>query len=598
MKSMDLRSWNYSENLEGLLFFVQRIYELTADTTDFLEKEVRLASCEIVKEILDLIRVHETMKLGSFEVEISCLKEELIHALKMDEVGSILIGPKIDRYVATLSTPNNTEGIKQAMEVMLLRLDSGQYLKKMETCLLESVQDYKKKDRIFLLCNRLFEVLLNCGYQKGTIQHLVNVQFFDRSGKTRVDSLNSLREFLRKFDLEKSEYEVVFKGSRVFDEIKESCERFNVQLLDHLEAVYEKSFEVKFLRNSGKRFTYIKCSKVRAVDYLHAKKVAGDKMALLSDLFVVFHHRKKPWFSDECLIYNRSKNHVVGSGKSLNPMAKGRLPDVTDVSSVFNIFVKNFGLQKDSFRRFSRVVEIHSQALENNETSSQILSLWICLESLLVTGRKGSHLAMVKNPIVDISFNNQIKNIISSLSDSLVDWNGERFDKALSGVTTELALDKYQRFCEILSLSEYEAIAVELLGELNIQPVIRYKMGRLIRLLQSVSGIEKYLVDLKNRVEWDIQRIYRSRNKIVHQGDVSNHSELLVETAHHYLDLVISSIIHGKLIGRNINSVDNLVFEEALVSIEREAVLKNIKEIGLNNNNIRSLVYGNDILEA
>lgn len=589
---MNLTNWEYSEPLEGLLFFVQRVYELTTDTTDFFEKDIRLSAHEIVKEILDLVEIHQDIKLDSFESEISCLREELLQKLKVDEVSVALLGSKKDLYISTLNDTKNIEGIKQAMQVSLLRLSPKRYLKEAKERLLVAVEEFKKKDRIAHLCDRLFEVLLNGGHQKGTIQHLANVHFFDRSGKNKIDSCSCLEGFLDKFDLEKREYEIIFKGSRVFDEIKESCSRFNIQLTEKLDPIYGKSFESQFLKNKSGRFTYIKCTKVKAVDYLHAKKVAADKVALLSDLFVVFHHRKKPWFSDECLIYNHPKEHVIFSGKSLNPMAKGKTFDVKEVSGIFNVFIKHFGLEKDSFRRFNRTVEIHSQALDSNETSSQILSLWICLESLLVTGRKGSHLSSVEKPIVDITLNYHLKNRISNLADMLKACDTEAFEEACKSLEDYKPSEENQALCDLLSLIEHKDHATKLLDKLNGEPLIRYKFGFLVRIMQSPTNLTEYLSAITKRVSWDVQRIYRSRNKIVHRGDVNDHSDLLVETAHNYLDSVVMSIIGHRLIGSNINSVDNLIFEEQLVRADKQNTIEEIQKSGVNQNNIHALVFG------
>lgn len=586
---MKLDNWKYSEELEGLLFFVQKIYELTADTTDFLEKDVRLSAHEIVKEILDLVRIQENIKLDSFENEMFCLRDELVQKLKVDEVSEALLGSKRQLYINSLMDTKNIEAIKQSMEICLLRLNPKNYLGEIKNYLLSAVVDYKKKDRISHLCDRFFEVLLNGGHQKGTIHHLIKFHFFDRTGLNKIDSCGCLEEFLDRFDLEKSEYDIIFKGSRLFDEIKESCNRFRIELDDKVVPSYGKQFEKKFLKNHAGRFTYIKCANIKAVDYLHAKKMAADKVAPLSNLFVVFHHRQKPWFSDDCLIYNHFKNHVVISEKKLNPMAKGKPIDVKEVSSILKLFIKNFGLEKDSFRRFNRAVEIHSQALDSNETSSQMLSLWICLESLLVSGRKGSHLASVEKPIVNIEFNYHIRKRISNLADMLKSWNNAAFQKIcnLLGET-----DDNKALCDLLSLKEYEEQAVEILDMLYDEPLIRYKFGFLQRIMQSKNKLSEYLSSVTKRVSWDVRRVYRARNKIVHQGDVNDHSDLLVETAHYYLDSVVMSIIWHKLIGSTINSVDNFIFEEQLVHEDKQKIIQSInasKMIG--KENIRSLVF-------
>lgn len=90
-------------------------------------------------------------------------------------------------------------------------------------------------------------------------------------------------------------------------DIKDSCENFGIEIKETGNYLYNKRLENNFFKKSGKKHAFIKCKNVMAFDYLDAMMVAEEQVSLISDLFVLFHHKKKPWFSDYCLIYNHKK---------------------------------------------------------------------------------------------------------------------------------------------------------------------------------------------------------------------------------------------------------------------------------------------------
>lgn len=71
----------------------------------------------------------------------------------------------------------------------------------------------------------------------------------------------------------------------------------------------------------------------------------------------------------------------------------------------------------------------------------------------------------------------------------------------------------------------------------------------------------------------DIRRVYRTRNRIVHQGALIQRGENIVEIAHYYLDMVINFIIGSKLDEEAISSIDNFILEQHLIKIHHESFI-------------------------
>ena len=67
-----------------------------------------------------------------------------------------------------------------------------------------------------------------------------------------------------------------------------------------------------------------------------------------------------------------------------------------------------------------------------------------------------------------------------------------------------------------------------------------------------MKGLESH----SKRVEWQIRRIYRARNIIVHSGKTPSYTRILVENIHDYLDVIMGSLIQLATKPKTIMSID------------------------------------------
>lgn len=594
MKFKSVDDWLYNSKLEGLLLFTQRLQELSYIKSDYLEKNINISIWEIINEYLDIINFIDKNSVKYYDKELDILYEEIKYKISLDKATSSLLGDKKDRYLNGIKPNNKISYIKQNLEILKLKINPKKWFKIYKDIILEIIEDVKKKDKIIQYTDLLFEFLVFYGYQKSTIHHIINIYFYDKSKKVKITNCNDIVGFLDYFDLEYKTFEVYFKGTRFFKEIEESCSNFNIEIIETKEYEYNYDIETKFFKNSGKKKIFIKCKKVRAVDYSHATKVASQLVSLISDLFTVFHHKAKPWFSEYSLVYHHKKKNVVPINNFINPMEKLKDTEINDAKDIFPIFLKKFGLVKDSFKRFNRGVELHALSLATKEPASQILNLWICLETLLITESGSTHISIVEQFLQKIITNNILESKIYNTAHLLEQWNNVKLNEVIKKLPEEFQSDTTQAIATILLLKEYKALAIELLDAMNDAPLLRYKLGFIIRNFQKIDKIKSYMDFTKTKVHWNIRRIYRTRNKIVHQGDIGKHSDFIVETAHYYLDEILNSIIMKKLQFGDINSIENYLHEIKLIDDEYPKFISSQSNTGIVEDNYRKIIFGLD----
>lgn len=587
------KTWKYEDSLESLLFFSQRMIELAYDKSDFKEKNIIVDLKDIINEILSLLEFQKDTKDDISAKEIEILLCELKDRIYEDEVVKILLGDKIEFYASKLSVGCDNNSLVNTLEVLKLKVKPYVYYEHSKELIKELVASNKNRDRLFSATTRFFEFLIWFGYQKGTIYFLTNRYFFDKSGSNKITSPNDLKGFFDLFDLETKEFEVVFVASKMFNEIKDSCQRLGLSVIETREHIYNEILESKFFNNNYGKKVYLVCKKVDAVDYQHAMKLAEKRISLVADLFVVFHHKNKPWHSDYCLVYKHDKEDVIKLYKPSNIMSIKNEGDFSYAKEIFPVFLKRFGLEKESFNRFNRGVGLHSLSLETDEVASQILNFWICLETLLITGKGKTHISTVSDSIQLIVSHYALRERIENLTSCIKLWDDNFKDRIEIPVPAEIdELDDEEFVAALVTVVKYNSIAGDLLAAMTYQPLLRFKFMECVKTMQNRKGIVRILEKIKLQCERDIRRIYRSRNKIVHQGNISEHNEYIAEMAHYYLDIVLFSIIERKIRFDDIQSIDNLINELKISKERHEKYIRDSGDDKFTEDNFINVIYG------
>ena len=95
----------------------------------------------------------------------------------------------------------------------------------------------------------------------------------------------------------------------------------------------------------------------------------------------------------------------------------------------------------------------------------------------------------------------------------------------------------YRAFCK--KLKGNDALRNELYGHLKDFHLLRFRVFKLSETLAEPKKISEMLETHERKVMWQIRRMYRTRNLIVHSGTVPSYVSTLIENGHDYLDQVL-----------------------------------------------------------
>jgi len=237
--------------------------------------------------------------------------------------------------------------------------------------------------------------------------------------------------------------------------------------------------------------------------------------------------------------------------------------------------IKTLSLSGNSFIRFHRAVDLHAIGATNELPENQLLNVWIALETLvpsLVYG--GGKVVKIRNGLMPILLVNYLPRIIQRLTADLVRWNRSKTSRILRG--TNISSDKrlYEKVLELLVLPEHQEHLNELYAELGNFYLLRFRVFEVSELFRKPEKLIEKLKEHEKKVDWQLRRIYRTRNLIVHSGRTISYIDTLIENTHDYLDQAIDAVLDYSCGILSAKSIDQ-AFDMA--KIDYEVYLDNLK---------------------
>jgi hypothetical protein len=180
--------------------------------------------------------------------------------------------------------------------------------------------------------------------------------------------------------------------------------------------------------------------------------------------------------------------------------------------------------------------------------------LWIALESLVPPSSKDkpkiANLIDSIMPFINLAYPNRI---IERFIADLYNWKPGALNAAVKGIPGgKLSL----RIAKLLTQPKYQAQKDKLFVDFGDFYLLRNRAFYIGQAINSGSSVSKMLKAHDERVKWQIRRIYRTRNLIVHSGITPSFTSILIENIHDYLDVIMSTLVALASEGVNINTIE------------------------------------------
>jgi hypothetical protein len=551
MKYRNIAKWDSPENSKSLLFFAQLMEELLFDFSLDTYKPSAMNTSLLCEEALEVIAEIDNGNIK--KPNLQHVLSELCENLSKDETAKSLLKMELSAINSVLLDIKKSSSDKKiVVELIQRQIYLKKYKKRNEELLAEAIMKSYSFSIIRALTRSYATTLINIGYSSEYIYQYCQKFFY--YSKDRIVGNQAISDFINNFSGEPNEYKVIYRGSELYRLIEESCHGFKISILDDISEIKHDLSGLKFNLCGGE--VYICINEIKARDIKSAKEKADEKLELLGTLFTLFHHKERPDFLAESLIINITENMVNKSREAVNAMHKCVDLRTKEASNKMNRFISEFSLEKISFQKFTRSAELHSLALNSDSKENQMINLWIALESIIPANVEENSLSNIEHIISSvIPFLNIIyfQRLITRFSRDLLNWNKYLIVKTIRDIDGKKVVEKV---IKLLALPEYADKREKLKNEFKDFHLLSDRFEYFCFIFSSPSNVLNALENHTKRVEWQIRRIYRARNLIVHSGKTPSYTEILIENIHDYLDSIMSAIIRLATKPKTISSVE------------------------------------------
>ncbi|MBR1685405.1 MAG: hypothetical protein IJ708_09745 [Clostridia bacterium] len=539
-------NWKDGYTHDGMLFFAQRVEEMLMYYTSHVYKVPVYNTYLLIEEFS---RTYNLVKQGAVnQTHLALILEEFYASLS----GDIIIQThfsrdEIDQFISHLKSVS----IENQMQFMhYLWHCFGQYP---EWCREEArkIVDYKKdKKKIEKIARSLVSTLIGVGYHPRFIYRFCKKTF---SSKDICDS-SALDVFLDRFDWTARDYVVYFAVDKSVQEFKSILEtRLGISFEE------DRYFrQVQFDSNTQICLHL----KTKAVDSDSAAEFAYRQFNLFVRYYKFFGNRSGEWCANKTIV-------VDSEGKVFSPpfLPQGyRYSQDYDSrtlgrNSEFAITSLLENTERDDFYKVNKIIQTHNVALESSDMGNGFLNLWSVLEIMGVSHHEESKIKEIMNSVVPVLKRNYLCIVFEELHDYLkANLSASEYQSLLSNITE--SGDEELKIACIVMMKKYDETRKTAYSMLAKCPLIRSRISQ--QYADIFSDKKKLLSEFdryEQRLRWHIQRLYRTRNSIIHSGEVPDNISSLGEHLHDYVDELILEIVDKLTRKSSLGSIDNVIID-------------------------------------
>lgn len=579
MKYKKTNHWTDKNNQLGLLFFAHILDESLFDYTLESFKPQALNPRLLCIELLQTI---DNIKSGVLKnPNIKPILEELYFTFAKDPAIKEILGYKYERIIERIkSAENNLTDLKNTILHIYHHLDRKKYLEKIRLMLIYLIPTNQEKEHIYYLTKSYLTELINYGYNPGHIYYKANMYFFNRNNPVNV---NTPEEFFNIFDFKKKSFSVIYRVKSIFKEFESISQQGKFSIKDEVQIESLSGREKGFIDEKSDDEVFIVFENLETYDEITARFISEIRLGRITNLFSFYHHKEKPKINDKALVINNLDNTFTLNEKPIKSIIKKEDIKPKDAALKVKGLYESLELPQKSLTVLLKAIDIHSIALETDETENKLLNLWTAVETLIPKEPESGidRIVQIMKGLVPFQSVNYIKNIIEQASTDLFYFNKRLASETLASVITDGQEERWYRICALIATSENEPNRLNLYSNLEDFPLLRWRIFWINKQLASAKKTQRFLNNHIQKVEWQIQRIYRVRNLIVHSGTTPTYTNVLVENLHNYFDNMVSYIIDNTISKETIRSI-----KEGIICCDIEMKEIHHKLTQLDNNDI------------
>lgn len=524
---------------ESQQFFVNRLSELlNRKTIDSYRVRV-LNPYTALKEMLVVYEDFIKGSVKNFETLSACVSETRFLLKNDDTIIFETIEKKFfEEEVLKKIQKDNAEELFNTVKISFSTIfrDNTDYVTRIIYLLHQAIDaplpadPFKQLDRIYNLTGVLASELLSMGFDKGFLSPKCYRIFI---GSNPPDFEPAFSEFTEMIRSKGVEYWVWFKiyASKLKSHewpIFQDWETHN-----NLSGLMDINNPIIIQFLSEKRGYFFIGTQIKALDHFSALRICKQKMSEMLDMVSLAHHHSKIEVQPHALIYP-SNNPIYAGLQLVRHIHDGKFPSGEGVLKKLQektpAILNNDTISSETKEKIKSALRYLRFGNEAFEIEHQLINYWIGLEYLFSNDRESTF--------------TRIKTLLPILHELVyIQRNFSEFHHSISQIQESRNLTEFkpENINCLLEVACLEEIRDQFF---IINPLLSYRAWKILnRIIRSNSGTKDYLQQHRTHLEWHLARIYRIRNKIVHEAKHSINNQTLASNLRYYLAFSLSMII-------------------------------------------------------
>lgn len=574
MKYIKTNHWTNASEQEGLLFFAQilneALFDYTLDTYKPPALNLRLLCIEALETI-------DNIKIGLIKKpNLESVIDELLWCLEGDITAKDFLGSKLQGLRERInSRKNELPKLKEAILLLYHYLDDKKYLNKVKELLLDLVPANKEKKKIYSLTRVFITELINYGYNASYIYFKTNKFFFDYKKRFKETSPMTFFEI---FDFKEKEFDVVYRVSKLFEEFRNVAENMGFNIVDSYPSTGLFKEAKTFIEGKVENELFVVFKKINALDETTARIKTENTLFKIGNLFSFYHHKETPTISEQALVKSKTDNIVRLLAEPIKSIIKkADVKPTTAAIKVKSLFT-TLSLPPNTIYRIGRAIDLHSISLTSEQVENKLLNLWTAIETLIPKDIEcgDDRIVQIVKSLTPFQELKYVNKLIEQAGSDFLFFDGTKSKELINSVILKQKENSFFSLAALIMTKENEDNRKKVYEALKTYPLLRFRLFTINQNLSTGIRIKKLLDNHRKKVEWQIRRIYRVRNLIVHSGKVPSYTNILVENLHNYFDDFLNYIIDNAIKDKRIKTISDAILT---AEIDCECLRKNINTI-------------------
>ena len=529
--------------MEKLIPFYQIWQELVNEKTLDIYQYRILTSLSALEELSEVLRKTLT---GVFinDANVEACREETLFILNTDAIMEKYYKGVVNRLKFSLGSRPKTDAEKHrllAQVSYVINEISPSYEKNAVTELKNSILMGSIKD-IEFYSNVVASQAAHNGWSS---RALIDLLRFFREDKEYDEQWNLFEEAI--LSREKNIHDVLihipFRNQRNSDnsDTLSVLSNLGLDVYTYEQLVQDFSYlkDIRSLLNAEKRYFYVQVYAFDVYSAAHsAIRKISDQLNMAS-----FYNLVSAWdLSSVSIVSINSTNKYH---KSLNAEQLYKTYDYLDSSSKVFEYTRNIFADENKKELREKLTGSFGYANISRASLFQeekYMNLWVALESLARTKMYQDIISNVKQTVPAAMSLRYIYRIVRNYVE---DCSRCKVEFDFPGHFIDIKQDSKQKMVkEIIQVFRKPELYEILLQKSEVNSLLKYRTEEVFRIINDIGMLKTKVKNHHDRVEWQIQRLYRIRNEIAHSA-LQNDTSLImyIEHLYDYLSTYITEIV-------------------------------------------------------